>query len=212
MAQRYARVDVEFLHKRTAKTLMRELGPGGPLVFIALILKSKDGVVPGTFTYSTEAVGWEKLGLEDVDMGFTLDQFFKVTGRLKQTSRTPVGRQMNVRLTRYGDWQKDARRYEEATKKARTRAHSTVDTNGTQPGTGEGHIGGPSSTSRSIPLTPREKGTNSRAKGTSPRQRGTSPRQRTQTHHHVCPRCDLAHPDETELAAHLDNVHGLASA
>ncbi len=159
MAQRFARVDVDFPHKRTANALMQKFGPGGPLVFLYLILRSKDGVVPGTFTYSSEAVGWEKLGLDGVDMPFTLDEFFRFTGRLKQTSRTPVGRQTNVQLTRYADWQKDAKRYEEAAKKARTRGKTTGDTRGTRPGTRQGRKRGPSSTSISTPKPPSRNGT-----------------------------------------------------
>jgi hypothetical protein len=188
MAQRYARIDVDFLHKRTAQTLLRELGPGGPLVFIALILKAKDGIVPGTFTYASESAAWEKLGLENVPLGFTLDEFLKVTGRLKQTSRTPVGRLMNVKLTRYGDWQKDAKRYEAATKKARSRAHSTRDTNGTAPGTPKGQKGGPRSTSTSTPKPPLRK---------------------SKTGAHSCPRCPLTFTTANTLAEHLENVHAL---
>lgn len=220
MAQRYARVDVEFMHKRTARKLLDELGLGGPLVFLALILKAKDGAVPGVFTYTSEAAAWEKLGLEGVEVGFTLDEFLKVTGRLKQTSRTPVGRLMNVQLTRYADWQKDAKRYEEAVKKARTRAHSTGDTNGTPQGTPKGRKGGPRSRPRSIPLTPREEGTNPRAKGTSPRQRGRSPRQTgtsprdlgtnpraTQPHPNECPHCHSRQRTRAELEDHIRYVH-----
>lgn len=187
MAQRYARLDVEFFHKRTARALSDKLGPCAPMVFIALILKAKDGAVPGTFTYASEAAAWEKLGLEHIDVGFTLDEFLKVTGRLKQTSRTPVGRLMNVKLTRYGDWQKDARRYEEATKKSRTRDKSTGDTQGTQQGTRKGHKGGPSSRPTSTPKPPIEKNGKT----------------------HICPRCGITKKTEAELTEHLENIHGV---
>lgn len=188
MASRYARLDVNFMHKRTAHKLLEELGVGGPLAFICLILAAKDGAEPGTFTYKSEGDAWEKLGLDQADLGFTLDRFLTVTGRLKQTSRTPVGRLVNVKITRYGDWQKESRRYEEATKKARTRAQSTGDTNGDKRGTRKGHKGGPSSSSISI-ATPRG--------------------QRRKTKPSNCPVCGISRPDPELLAQHLENVHGI---
>jgi len=186
MAQRYARIDVDFMHKRTANKLLQEFGPAGPLVFLLLLLRSKDGVVPGIFTYTSEANAWEKLGLENATLDFTFDAFLKLTGRLKQTSRTPVGRLMNVKLTRYGDWQKDAQRYEEATKKSRIRRKSTGDTRGTPPGTGAGHSGGPSSSTTSI---------------------GQDRGQRNGKHPHDCPTCGARQPSRSALDDHLRIFH-----
>lgn len=187
MAHRYARIDVDFLHKRTAKKLRDEFGLAGPLVFLALILKAKDGAVPGTFTYASEASAWEKLGLEDCQPEFTFERFLSITGRLKQTSRTPVGRLINVKLTNYGQWQKDARRYEEATKKARTRAKSVGDTQGTSQGTRAGHKGGPSSRATSTPKPPSKK---------TPKTL-------------ICPRCGINGLTPRSLPEHLEIVHGV---
>ena len=187
MARRYARIDVDFLHKRTARTLLDKLGPCGPLVFVALILKAKDGATPGTFTYTSEESAWEKLGLEGVDVGFTLDEFLKVTGRLKQTSRTPVGRLMNVKLTRYEEWQKDSRRYEEATRKSSKRKESTADTKRTQHGTSSGRNRGPRSRATSTPLPP-----NNEKNGQT----------------HTCSRCGAIKKTAELLAEHLEHVHG----
>jgi hypothetical protein len=104
---------------------------------------------------------------------------------MKQTSRTPVGRQMNVRITRYGDWQKDARRYEEAAKKARKRAHSTGDTNGTPPGTLKGQKGGPRSRTTSTPQTPHSGKSKTLA----------------------CPHCGTEQRNQSELDDHIAYVH-----
>lgn len=202
MAQRYARIDVDFMHKRTANTLLEKFGPAGPLVFLALILRAKDGSPPGTFTYPTEALGWDRLGLPDLDVGFTLDEFFTATGRIKQTSRRRNGRVWNVYLTRYADWQKDAKRYEEATKKARTRAHSTGDTNGTQPGTTKGQKGRPRSRSRSTPLPPRKNGTSPRSRGTNPRAHPAYP----------CPHCGARQRTQGELDDHIKYLHNQPTA
>lgn len=193
MAARFARIDVDFMSKNTAQTLLDELGPWGPLLFLALILKAKDGVEPGVFTYTTDAIGWDRLGILDPPEDITLDQFFTVTGRLKQTRRTCVGRVKNVTLTRYADWQKDSKRYEEAVKKRRSRARLAGDTTVTQQGTPEGREGGPISTSITNPLPPKRRRNGSRPTG--PSQRPTI---------HACPRCDQTFDTLDAYETHRD--------
>lgn len=135
MADRYFRVDVSFFHKNTCRVLLEKLGVGGPLAYLSLCARAKDSTIPGTFIYSSDAVAWEKLGLDPIDVGFTLDEFFTVTGRIKQTSRTRVGRQIHVKLTQYERWQKDSKRYESAVRKSRSRREKTRDNDVT----GAGH-------------------------------------------------------------------------
>lgn len=187
MAARYFRVDVDFFHKNTCHKLLTELGPWAPLVFLSLIARAKDGLEPGIFVYSSDALAWEKLGFDGHEIPFTLDAFFKVTGRLKQTSRTPVGRAVHVTLTRYGDWQKDAQRYEDAVKKSRKRSDSTGDTKGTR----KGRRRGPSSSSITTPLPPGKKSKN---------------------HPHDCPRCGARQPSRSALDSHLEIFHPEAEA
>lgn len=134
MGDRYFRVDVSFFHKNTCHALMQKLGPGGPLTFLALLARAKDGHTPGTFSYASDAIGWEKLGLEPDDVGFTLDEFFHATGRLKQTSRRRHGRVWNVSITRYERWQQESERYEAAVRKSRSRGKTTRDKAVTAPG------------------------------------------------------------------------------
>lgn len=189
MAARYFRVDVDFFHKNTCHKLLTELGPWGPLTFLSLISRAKDGIEPGIFAYQSEAVAWEKLGFDGEEIPFTLDAFFKVTGRIKQTSKTRVGRTTNVKITRYGDWQKDAERYEAAVKKSRTRHTSTGDTTVTQQGTSKGHKGGPSSTSITTPKPPLEN------------QNGKTP------HPHDCPTCGARQPSKSALEDHVRIFH-----
>jgi hypothetical protein len=188
MAQRYARIDVDFFHKNTAGKIRERLGRDGQLVFLALILRAKDGSPAGTFSYSSEAVGWEKLGFGNEAMPFTLDEFFTVLGQLKQASRRRRGLVTDASLTRYGDWQQDSRRYEEAVRKASKRAQSAADTERTPHGTAGGHPGGTRSRSRSTPKPPLKK---------------------RKTAGHQCPRCPLAFTGSHELAEHLENVHAL---
>lgn len=187
MAHRYARVDVAFPHKRTANALHDKFGPAGPLTFLYLILAAKDGSPPGSFSYPNEAIGWQKLGLDGRDMPFTLDEFFTTLGRLKQSSRRRNGRVLHAYLTRYGDWQKDARRYEEATRKASKREESTADTKRTQRGTRSGHNTGPSSRTRTTPKPPSKR----------------TPKPLT------CPRCGINGLTPASLPEHLEIVHGV---
>ena len=188
MASRYFRVDVDFFHKRTCRTLASELGPWAPIVFLSLIARAKDGPVPGTFSYFSEAVALEKLGVEYADLGFTLDGFFKVTGRLKQTSRRRNGLVWDVCLTRYADWQKDSRRYEEAVRKSSKRRETAADTQRTQRGTRSGHNRGSSSSSISTPY---------------PNGKSKTPRPKC----HLC--SYIATPDPDDLAGHLEDNHGI---
>lgn len=185
MPKRYARLDVDFFHKRTARALRDRFGVAGPALFVALILRAKDGSPPGTFTYTTDAVAWEKLGFDGVDLGFTLDDFFTMLGRLKQSSRRRVGPVTNVYLTRYADWQKDSRRYEEAVRKSSKRRETTADTKRTQHGTRSGHKVGPRSRTTSTPLPPIEKN--------------------GQTY--PCTICGASQRTKAELEDHLEYVH-----
>ena len=191
MASRYARLDVDFMSKNTAQTLLTELGPWGPLLFVALILKAKDGSPPGTFSYTTDTVGWDRLGILDPPDDVTLDQFLAVTGRLKQTRRTCVGRVKNVTLTRYGDWQMDSKRYEGAVKKARLRAHSGGDKKGIDEGTQQGLDGGPRPTSITNPPTPHLR-----------RNGNTRPKRNTPAF--TCPKCHHTFDRQDHLETHLE--------
>lgn len=200
MAQRYFRVDVDFFHKTTCHKLLAELGPWGPLVFLSMIARAKDGIEPGVFAYQSEAVAWEKLGFDGHDIPFTLDEFLRLTGRMKQTAKTRVGRTMNVKISRYGDWQKDAERYEAAIRNARKRGQTPRNSTVTQGGTAPYRKGGPSSTSISTPKPPQGK-----------TQNGRHPHGR-EWHHHDCPTCGARQPSLSALEDHLRIFHDTATA
>ena len=208
MTQRFAYLDVHFCHKKTFHRLLAEFGPWGPLVFIALILEAKNGNPPGTLEYPTESVGWSKLGFENTIPDFTLDEFFAATGRLRQTRKTSRERQQIIVLSQWERWQNERRSYVERERKSRNRALSKRDTNGTPSGTPSGTKSPSIAITSSIPLTPREKGTNSRARGTSPRQNGTAPRQQTTnpkaTAGHTCPKCHHTFDRQDHLETHLE--------
>lgn len=194
MADRYFHLDVAFMHKRTFDKLYDAFGHAGQLAFVALCAQAKTSPSPGTFTYENEAAGWAKLGFEGRTPEFTLDEFFTVTGRLKQTSRTARGRLTDVKITQYGRWQKDARRHTERERKARYRAQNTRDTQGDTYGTAEGTNTGQRTRSRTrtTPLPP---------KG----QNGSTPT----PHVYPCPYdgCTVTAKTANDLQAHCENMH-----
>lgn len=188
MADRYARVDVMFFHKRTCDRLHAEFGWEGVAVFLAFVCQVKTSPIPGTFIYESEASGWAKLGFEGRQPSFTLAEFFRFTGRIKQTSKTSVGRLQHVKSTHYERWQKDSRRYEEAARKSRKRAETTADTKRTTKRTGSGRDAAPSSRSRSTPKPPTGKN-------------GNYPDR--------CPVCNVELLATSTVEQHLEHVHGI---
>ena len=122
MADRYFHVDVSFMHKRTADVLYDKFGAEGPLVFLALCAQAKNGRPPGTFEYENEPLGWVYLGFAGREPNFTLEDFFKVTGKLKQTAKRRQTHGNHVVLTQYARWQKDAKRLQGVERQRRYRA------------------------------------------------------------------------------------------
>jgi hypothetical protein len=114
---RYFKVDLDFWHKSTCHRLLEELGPWGPCVFLSLVAEAKRSSIPGRVVVTSMESLQERLGLLQYDLPFTLDEFLALTGRLKQTSRTPVGRLTHVVLTHYGQWQRDWKREDDRDRK-----------------------------------------------------------------------------------------------
>ena len=106
-------MDVYFFHKQTFLRLLTRFGAWGPVTWLATIAAAKREFIEGTFTYVGEAEGWEKLfGVDALVLDrptFTLDDFFKFTGQLKQTRKTRSGHVKNIQITRWEEWQVMAR-------------------------------------------------------------------------------------------------------
>jgi hypothetical protein len=134
VSDRFYFVDLDFFHKRTCSRLKTELGPWGVVSFLALIAEAKRGRIPGTLVVTSEPDFWKQLGLYGDELGFDMDAFLRLTGRLKQTSRRRVGRLLHVVLTNHGRWQKDARRQNEREQKASKRRASSADKSRKRPG------------------------------------------------------------------------------
>jgi hypothetical protein len=82
--------------------LQEEFGPSGIAVWVALLTAAKRAHVQGQFSYVSEAEAWEKLGVHDVS--FSLEEFLRVTGRMKKTRRSRRGHITDVQITGWEEW------------------------------------------------------------------------------------------------------------
>lgn len=122
MSDRYFHLDVNFMFKNTGRRLLHEFGSDGLLTWIAMLAQAKNGRPPGTIEYPTDEHFWAQIGFNGTRPSFTLDEFLKVTGQLKQTRKTPVGHMKHIEITQYGRWQKDKQRQQNAERQRRYRA------------------------------------------------------------------------------------------
>jgi hypothetical protein len=118
---------VTFAHGKTAEKLRERFGAHGLLVWVCYLAACKRNWVQGRLTYTSEPEGWTKLGLHREDFGFTLAEFFQVTGQLKQTKVTRVAQVTDIVCTRWGDWNKEAKREIDAERNRSKRTQNTVD-------------------------------------------------------------------------------------
>lgn len=100
--RRWIPLSTEFPHDKTGTRLQEEFGPAGLAVWVALLTAAKRAHVQGTFSYRSEEGAWQELGI--VEPGFSLADFFKVTGHMKQTRRRRRGRITDVQITAWEEW------------------------------------------------------------------------------------------------------------
>jgi hypothetical protein len=111
---RYVPLSVDFATGNTGTRILGRFGHAGLLTWVAFLAACKRSTPEGTFRYGAEADGWRQLGLDHPEPpGFTLDAFFTYTGQLKQTRRRRTGRLCDVKVTRWGEWNKPWRRQRE---------------------------------------------------------------------------------------------------
>lgn len=202
MAGRFFYVDVHFFHKNTYAVLVDELGPWGPLTWLALLAQGKNHRPAGQFTWTGEADAFRQLFGHDIDpadVPFTFAEFLKVTGRLKhtrvaKTSRTRRGHVANVALTRWEQWQKESRKWSERERMSRKRGQVEANTE---------------QTPSEHDATPKRTHPSSRT-----RTRTTPKPPLNGSQEHVCGRCPTprSFPTADELQGHLEDVHGVVEA
>ena len=86
----YVPLDVMVAFEDFGTALAEKWGMEGLCAWMLFLAACKREAIQGTFTYTTEAEGWGKLGAQA--SLFTLADFFRFTGRWKKTSKRRSGR------------------------------------------------------------------------------------------------------------------------
>jgi hypothetical protein len=125
----YAPLSVTFATDPMGTRLQEEYGAEGLGVWAAMIAAAKRGRGQIVFAHDSD---WQAIDILSPP-SFTLRAFLKTTGTMKQTSTKTHGRVLYVLLTRYEDWNDDARRGRERERKACTDAESNRKSSGRVP-------------------------------------------------------------------------------
>jgi hypothetical protein len=107
----YVPLDSFVAFKRTGQTLKKKWGMEGLCTWMLFLAACKRDIVPGTLTYSSDEEAWAKLGA--LATRFTLDEFFAVTGRLRQTRKRRLGHVTSVECSNWDTWVTDYRRQQQ---------------------------------------------------------------------------------------------------
>jgi hypothetical protein len=116
---------VEWPFDALGTRLLDEFGNPGIAVWSCFLAAAKRSPLEGTISFTTEEEAWSQLGLEPPQ--FTLDEFLKVTGAMKETRRRRRGRITDVTLTRWEELQQTLKRQLARERKARSRAENARD-------------------------------------------------------------------------------------
>ena len=100
----------EWPHNSLGERLLEEFGPNALAVFPAFVTACKRNYPQGEFQYVSDAEAWGQLGFgPEQPFGFTLEEFFKVTGRMKETRLRRHGRTTIVEWTRFAEFNNEPR-------------------------------------------------------------------------------------------------------
>lgn len=99
---RYVPVDTLVAFSPFGTKLYNRWGMEGLCSWVLLLAAAKREPLQGTFTYTSEAEAWTKLGATALAFGF--DEFVTFCGRQKQTKRTRSGRINYVEITGWKRW------------------------------------------------------------------------------------------------------------
>jgi len=111
----YAPLSVLFATGKTGVALQNRHGVEGIGVWACMIAAAKRAGGQIVFAHDQD---WQAIGIFEPP-AFTLGEFLKTTGQLKQTRCTRHGHVRYVVLTRYGEWNDDAYRERERQRKSR---------------------------------------------------------------------------------------------
>lgn len=167
----FVAIDVWFMFGKTNERLLEKFGPAGPLAWLGLLAAAKRAPVQGVVSCLNEHDFWMHVGLPGEGDHPPMDEFLKVLGHLKQTSRTTSGRRLDVRISHFGEWQKMPRLFNEAermrSKRAQKAANGTPTTEQQSSDDSATETRGDETTYRESPPTVRE-GAPNNANGAAP--------------------------------------------
>lgn len=150
--RRYVPMDSLLAFGDFGTKLAAKWGMEGLCSWMLFLAACKRETVEGIFTYTSEAEGWGKLGA--AASGFTLDEFFTFTGRLRKTSRRRHGRIVYVTCTGWNTWNEDWKRERDAAQKSSKRREKTSDGTGTKGGRSSADTSPDVDVDVDTPLTP----------------------------------------------------------
>lgn len=125
--------DADFYDNGFTMALMARFGLAGPAVFLAFILACKKSYIPGRISYRNEAQALEIMGIPDAVLTdsqgqpWTLDEFWELCGRHKQTRRRRQGHAIQIISTHFTEWQQTLKRANAAERTRRSRAKTERD-------------------------------------------------------------------------------------
>jgi len=120
---RYVPVDVFVAFSPFGAKLNDRWGMEGLAAWMLLLAAAKREPVQGTFTFTSEAEAWTKIGATAAS--FSFDEFLTFCGRAKQTRKTRSGRITYVEITGWKRWNDDWKRETQSRQKSRKRAQNT---------------------------------------------------------------------------------------
>lgn len=110
----YAPLSVTFATGKTGTAIQKKHGVEGIAVWAAMIAAGKRGKGQIVFAHDAD---WIAIGLLSPPV-FTLREFLRTTGNVKQTRTKTHGHVMYVQLTHYGEWNDDAHTQRERERKS----------------------------------------------------------------------------------------------
>ena len=126
--QPYVAVDVWLLFSTTCDRLLSKFGPVGPLAWVGLLAAAKRAPIHGVVSCVNEIDFWAQVGVpEEHRPDMTMEALLTLLGQLKQTSRTPSGRRLDIRISHFEAWQTAPKSFREAERKRSKRAQNTAD-------------------------------------------------------------------------------------
>lgn len=121
----YVPINSNLAFGKTAARLKKKYGRDGLLVWMLSLAAAKRSREQGVFTYTSEAEGWQLLGLDDDPPAFSLDEFFAYTGRGRSTRIVRLGSTRHVFYINWKSWNDQFKKQQQSERMSRKRGGNT---------------------------------------------------------------------------------------